>query len=262
MTLSPAYLLISHGSRDQRPQLAMEKLVELVHEKLETRKVTGKPPTSYSHDSDQIPNLVDHPLVGTAVLEHAYAPLSQQIQQFSGKARAIGCNKIELLPIFLLPGVHVMEDIPQEVALAQASLGQAAEIRQLPHLGSHPGLTKMLVSQLVEMDADAKILLSHGTRRPGGNEPVEAVADYLGAMAAYLSVPPMLEEQVKVLAAAGHKQIVILPYFFFCGSITDAIAQLVADLQLQFPKLELKLGQPIGASTQLADLIVDLVEQI
>ncbi|NES25345.1 MAG: hypothetical protein F6K41_42225, partial [Symploca sp. SIO3E6] len=31
---STAYLLISHGSRDPRPQLAMAKLAELVHDEL------------------------------------------------------------------------------------------------------------------------------------------------------------------------------------------------------------------------------------
>jgi sirohydrochlorin ferrochelatase len=52
-----------------------------------------------------------------------------------------------------------------------------------------------------------------------------------------------------------------LPYFLFAGGITDAIAQSVSGLQAQFPRLQLKLAEPIGASAQLADLIVDLIEQ-
>jgi sirohydrochlorin ferrochelatase len=116
----------------------------------------------------------------------------------------------------------------------------------------------MLASQGATVDADAKILLSHGTRRPGGNESVEAVAEHLGAVAAYWSVSPTLEEQFLDLASAGHKQIAILPYFLFSGGITDALAQSVSTLQERFPKLKLSLCDPIGVSSQLADLIVDL----
>lgn len=274
LPLSSAYLLISHGSRDPRPHLAMEKLAELVGARLGTRRVSwgvGEHSlysyTSKSIDANSaaVPAVVTSntgfPLVGTAILELAEVPLHQQIRQFASLALAAGYNQLQLLPVFLLPGVHVSEDIPAEVALVQQSLERAIGLKLLPHLGTHPGLRIILASQLAKVEADAKILLSHGTRRVGGNQPVEAIADDLGAVVAYFSVSPSLEEQVKVLAAAGYIQIVILPYFFFSGGITDAIAQMVAQIQLQSPKLRLRLGEPIGASTQLADLIVDLIEQ-
>jgi sirohydrochlorin ferrochelatase len=61
--------------------------------------------------------------------------------------------------------------------------------------------------------------------------------------------------------ATGHKQIGILPYFLFPGGITDAIAQRVDSLQTEFPKVRLSMGEPIGVSSKLANLIVDLIEQ-
>jgi sirohydrochlorin ferrochelatase len=200
-------------------------------------------------------------LVGTATLELAEVPLHEQIRQFASVALGAGCTQVQLLPLFLLPGVHVMEDIPAEVALAKASLGQALAINQRSHLGAHPGLARLLANQLATIDADAKILLSHGTRRTGGNELVESIADELGAMVAYWSMTPTLEEQIKVLADAGHKHMAILPYFLFSGGITDAIAQLVSRLQDQFSELDLRLCNPIGVSSELADLIVDLIEK-
>ncbi|MBD0347074.1 MAG: sirohydrochlorin chelatase, partial [Coleofasciculus sp. Co-bin14] len=202
-----------------------------------------------------------YPLVGTAVLELAPLPLHEQIQQFASQALSVGCNQVQLLPLFLLPGGHVMEDIPTEVALAQERLGESVGFNQRPYLGTHSGLARMLASQVATLDTDAKILLSHGSRRAGSNEAVEAVADPLGAIVAYWSVQPSLEEQVKVLADAGHKQITILPYFLFSGGITDAIAQMVSGLQEQFPQLQLTLAQPLGASPELADLIIDLIEK-
>ncbi|NET08211.1 MAG: sirohydrochlorin chelatase [Merismopedia sp. SIO2A8] len=274
--MSSAYLLISHGSRDQRPHLAMEKLAELVGAKLATRRIywgvgrvgeydlyrsTSKSVNANTTAPAVVTSSSGFPLVGTAILELAEVPLHEQIRQFASLALAAGYNQLQLLPVFLLPGVHVSEDIPAEVALAQQSLGGAIKLKLLPYLGTHPGLRIIMASQLVGIEVDAKILLSHGTRRVNGNQPVEAMADYLGAVAAYFSVSPSLEEQVQVLATAGYRQIMILPYFFFCGGITDAIAQMVAQIQLHSPKLSLRLGEPIGASDPLADLIVDLVKQ-
>ncbi len=257
----------------------MEKLAELVGAKLREQGATWRqtidaialsaqanrflqlPEADRTIGRATVASSSPYPLVGTATLELASLPLHEQIQQFASESLLAGCNQVQLLPIFLLPGVHVKEDIPQEVALASASLGEAVVMNQRPHLGAHPGLARMLASQQATIDADAKILLSHGTRRAGGNEAVEAVADQLGAVAAYWSVKPTLEEQIKVLADAGHKRIAILPYFLFAGGITDAIAQSVSGLQAQFPRLQLKLAEPIGASAQLANLIVDLIEQ-
>ncbi|HEY9608234.1 sirohydrochlorin chelatase [Allocoleopsis sp.] len=298
MSFSSAYLLISHGSRDPRPQQAMEELAERVATQLGHRewrpggqggsKYTRPLISPISHLQPPKPSqelllrtrdwsfqveakLVTaratmvsrtyYPLVGTATLELAEAPLHEQIRQFASAALAEGCNHLQLLPLFLLPGVHVREDIPTEVALAQQYLGKAVILNLRPHVGTHPGLGKLLASQWALVDVDAKILLSHGSRRIGGNEPVEVVAQQLGAVAAYWSVQPTLEEQVKVLVAAGHKRIGILPYFLFPGGITDAIAQRVGSLQAEFPKVRLNLGEPIGVSSELANLIVDLVEQ-
>lgn len=276
--MSSAYLLISHGSRDPRPQRAMETLANLVRTQLGERDADWRlnadrasllqatsdweaPQTEGKTAPAQVLSCDRNPLVGTATLELAPIPLHEQIRQFASRVREAGCNQLQLLPIFLLPGVHVRDDIPLEVALANQSLGQAVVLNHRPYLGSHPGLARMLASQLATVDADAKILLSHGTRRPGGNESVEAVARQLGAGVAYWSMQPTLEEQITTLSVAGYKQIAILPYFLFSGGITDAIAQTVSSLQAQFPTVELKLAEAIGASTQLADLIVDLIEQ-
>lgn len=298
LPLSSAYLLISHGSRDPRPHQAMERLAARVRSQLERRgweqgeindrcslnssisqplvsnqELLSSNGAGYfqanrvlqrSQAKPATPTLVSpkchYPLVGTATLELADTALHEQIQQFASKVIAGGCNPIQLLPLFLLPGVHVREDIPAEVALAQQDLGEAVVLNLRPHVGAHPGLGRLLASQWSGVDTDAKILLSHGSRRVGGNQPVEAVAQELGAVAAYWSVQPMLEEQIQVLVARGHKRIEILPYFLFAGGITDAIAQKLDILQTEFPSVKLTLREPIGTSDILANLIVDLIE--
>jgi len=192
--------------------------------------------------------------IGTATLELADLPLHQQILQFAARA---GCRTVKIVPLFLLPGVHVMQDIPAEIALAQQANDRLA-IEQCPYLGSHPRLRQLLSADPIAAEAP-RILLSHGSRRAGGNAPVETIAAEIGAAPAYWSVSPSLETQVTALVKLGCPQIVILPYFLFAGGITDAIAETVSDLARQFPYVRLHLAEPLGASAAMADLIVDLI---
>ncbi|AFZ57380.1 sirohydrochlorin chelatase [Anabaena cylindrica FACHB-243] len=234
-----AYLLLSHGSRDPRPEIAMRQLAKLISQKL----ANGEN------------------LVGIATLELNIQPLHQQIQDFAKTALALGCKCLKIVPLFLVPGVHVMTDIPAEVALAQKALGQDIIIDLKPYLGNHPDLEKLFTQTMATIKVEAAILLAHGSRRSGSQQPVETIAMNLGAVAAYWAVAPSLELRVKELVAAGHKQIAILPYFLFTGGITDAIALAVEELKLQFPRVAFKLAQPLGVSTELADLIWDLATE-
>lgn len=258
-----AYLLVSHGSRDPRPQFAMNHLAALI-----------------SQFPPHLPRQV-----GTAYLELSSVPLHEQIKEFGV---ASGYNHLQVVPLFLLPGVHVMQDIPMEVMIAQQALGRELKINLRPHLGTHSGLSSLLITQQAatesnrssadlskgnlrkleaaclqtsESKIDAWILLAHGSRRGGSKQPVEAMATQLRAVSAYWAVPPKLELRVQELVSAGHKQIGILPYFLFAGGITDAIFQMVEELKLQFPTTNLLLAEPLGASAALADLIWDLTEK-
>ncbi len=249
-----AYLLVSHGSRDPRPEIAMRQLAGLVYNKL---------PKSYSPANSKN-------LVGIASLDMSPQPLQEQIKQFAKSTFACECvdaqglvlrYRLNILPLFLLPGVHVMTDIPAEVALAQKAIGQDVMIDLRPYLGSHPSLKELLAKSMAAIEADAWILLAHGSRRPGSQQPIELMAASLGAVAAYWAMPPNLESRVKELVIAGYRKIAILPYFLFAGGITDAIAASVEELKLQFPTVTFQLAQPLGASAELADLIWDLVDR-
>lgn len=252
-----AYLLVSHGSRDPRQEIAMQQLAKLVNNKLESnlqKSIIGgvvSPPTCE--------------LVGTAYLELKPEPLHEQIKSFSKTALASGYHHIKILPLFLLPGVHVMEDIPGEVALAQHAVGEDVIIELEPYLGSHPGVEQLLAKQIAESSKNCHnqgwILLTHGSRRPGSKKQVEAIAANLGVVVAYWSVAPSLESRVKELVSAGYEKITILPYFLFAGGITDAIARSSQELKLQFPAVRFQLAEPLGASAELADLIWDLINR-
>lgn len=286
MNCSSAYLLVSHGSRDPRPQQAIDGLIQLVVEQL--MSCHSQPISSSSISSSSTsPAIASEqrapygvvvkesevqalPPIGSAVLELAPLPLHQQIQQFAEAVIQQGYRRLEILPLFLLPGVHVMEDIPAEVAIAQTALnshglGASITLNICPYVGSHPQLKDLLLQSLQSVEAvgvssqTSKILLAHGSRREEGNQPVVALAAHLGARPAYWAVPPSLETQIATLVKQGSRQITVLPYFLFEGGITDAIAQEVERIAQQFPYVRIHLGNPIGTTPALAKLVMELM---
>jgi sirohydrochlorin cobaltochelatase len=242
--MSNACLLVSHGSHDPRPALAAAQLAE------------------------QVTQLSPHLWVKTAVLECSPLPLHQQIQDFAQAAIAQNCTHLYLLPLFLLPGVHVMEDIPAEVAIAQSRLGETLPLITLPYLGTNPHLYPLLkhsdppsgsTGQISTGQGETgRVLMSHGSRRDGGNAPVAAIAAQMGAVSAYWSVAPSLQTQVANLVGQGCQDIVILPYFLFEGGITDAIAQTVAQLAQEHPTTQFTMAETLSANPNLATHIVNL----
>ena len=251
--MSEAYLLVSHGSRDPRPEVAMKELARNLNDKLES-----------GLNSDAIggvrsPTKCDYQ-IGTAYLELHPQPLHEQIVDFSRKAIAKGCRSLKILPLFLLPGIHVTEDIPEEVNLAKKTLGDDISIHLQPYLGSHLGLQRLLANKINDISLDGRIIVAHGSRRVQANTSIETMAISLNAVAAYWAVAPSLKDIVAQLAADGKRKIAIIPYFLFAGGITDAIAESIQDLKLQFPGVSFELYEPLGANGELTNLIWDLMQ--
>ncbi|MEM6592907.1 MAG: sirohydrochlorin chelatase [Cyanobacteria bacterium P01_C01_bin.73] len=316
---STAYLLVSHGSRDPRPQAAMERLATFVKERfyqralekqylaeavqppieatgalwrspvlvtahygtetnaaeqpqkltrqtnpaLMTLQPTSTQPTRRSKKPSLEPPLTADLMVETACLELAQRPLSEQICEFARRACAQGVTTLKLVPLFLMRGVHVMEDLPAAVNQARERViqglgAQDIKLELCSHIGSHAELPALMTQRLSTLGAGTTLLVAHGSRRRGGNKPIAAIARQLNAEVAYWFVQPDLETQIIELMQQGHQRIAILPYFLFSGGITDALTQRMEELAERFPKVTFRLLPPIGASRDLADLVIDL----
>lgn len=252
---SSAYLLVYHGSRDPRPQQAVETLAHLFRQQINLHESLVSVHSSI-HNATALLNKPQYPLVEIASLELSPIPLHQSIIEFALQASAVGLNHLQIIPLFLLPGVHVREDIPREITLAKQEISETIQINLKPHLGASPELISLLRQELEKFPADYRILLSHGSRYLGSHQAVEAVSDKLDAIPAYWSVAPSLETQLQTLIDQGAKRIAILPYFLFTGGITEAIAQQVKQLQTTYPQIQLILSEPIGATETLARVIL------
>jgi sirohydrochlorin ferrochelatase len=203
----------------------------------------------------------DRVLVGTASLEAGLLPLHQQIYEFGRRVRAAGMSQLKLVPLFLMQGVHVMEDIPAEVQLARQLLSNALVVTHCPHLGGHPDLATLLAGKLATWPTAGQLLVAHGSRRPKGNRQIETLARSLAVEVAYWSTPPDLETQLINLMQQGYQQLTILPYFLFSGGITDAITQLTEEMAERFPRVSFRLLPPLGATAELAQLVAALCRQ-
>ncbi|MEO1353694.1 MAG: CbiX/SirB N-terminal domain-containing protein [Cyanobacteria bacterium J06635_15] len=322
MASTTAYLLVSHGSRDPRPQAAMDRLAQLVRECLQYQTLEKQylaapakpmavqsiqpltsPPIAWPSagiapltSRQRLKSSPDQPLgrqresrsaiaqldiarqqvgwqslsggesplpswtpiVGTACLELGNRPLNEQICDFGQRAKAAGASLVKLIPMFLMQGVHVMDDLPQALDQALYRLQSAIEVELCPHVGSHPALSQMLADRLAAVKSGASLLVAHGSRRSSGNKAIAAIARQINATTAYWSVPPDVESQAIDLMQQGHQRIAILPYFLFTGGITDAITQRTEELAERFPKIGFRLLPPIGATRDLAKLVLEL----
>ncbi len=271
-----AYLLVSHGSRDPRPGQGMERLALFVRSQEvglgnpspnqrprpaldQLSPSQGTLPAEFHRGRSQgtLPAGLSEPLVGTACLEAEALPLHRQIVDFSRRAQAAGVQRVKIIPLFLLAGVHVMDDIPAEIDLARQALGGMC-LEVAPHLGSHPELRELLHAKLSATSSEAFILLAHGSRRPRGTDAIATLARSLGGSAAFWAVPPSLEAQVIHHIQSGAQRLSILPYFLFAGTITDAVTHLTEELAERFSSVNFHLLPPLGPSPDLARLVVDL----
>jgi sirohydrochlorin cobaltochelatase len=240
-----AYFLVTHGSKNPHSWTALQTLI------------------AHTNDLTEV-------CVGGGCLEGQATALSQQLQQFCetfSKQSDLKHIKIAVIPLFLLPGVHAREDIPNEIAIAQQKIIDSSDcqitLEITPRLGAHPQIPALLQSQLAlvkhpnraNKQNSGLILLSHGSRLTGTSETIEALADRLGAIAAYWSVPPSLDAQIEQLIAQGKERIIIMPYFLSSGGIMEAIAQQVS---LYGDHIQIDIAPTPFSPIQIACLALDL----
>lgn len=225
MAKSPALYLVTHGSRNPAAAEFLRNLVSLVQAK------------SLS-------------LVGGGLLEGADLSLADQLIDFAKTAQEY--PKILILPIFLLAGVHVCQDLPEQVAIAQSNLGLELEIAD--YLGNYPQISPILQTQF-RSDGTARILLSHGSRRSESLVEIEKLAQACQALTAFWAIAPSLETQVDSLINQGYAKITVLPYFLAAGGIMAAIKAQNLPIQL----LDLPLT-PEAIATLVIDYAKALVK--
>ena len=250
-----------HGSRDYRTQAAANNLQQLLAAKFQSMNILtqqnylAKDLIIFEDKTAFDSKRYKTPLVEVAALELADLPLSESLINFAQKASLHGIKQIKVIPLFLVPGVHVTEDIPAEIALAAKQINSQVQIKLSLYLGKYSGIVPYLSRKFRELPGKTRILIAHGSRLSTGAKYCQSLASQLGADLAYWSTTPRFSDLIAAHIATGSKKMAILPYFLFPGRITEAIATEIAELQTQYPQVKLSLGQPLGATEAIAELI-------
>ena len=208
-----ALFLVTHGSSDRRSWIALQNLVTIARSQSD-RYISG------------------------GCLEGQELSLSQQLEKFATEVIKVGISEIVILPLFLLEGVHVSDDIPEQVAIAQSNLQTTFpdllpnkfRFRTMAHLGTAFQIPSLLLQHFAKyteqskLEKQGRILMAHGSRRAGANQVVEDLATQIQAIAAYWGVEPKIETQIENLISQGTNKVTVLPYFLTEGGITEAIS--------------------------------------
>jgi sirohydrochlorin cobaltochelatase len=230
-----AIFLVTHGSRDPRSWQSLQDIVTVARSQ-------------------------SHLRISGGCLEGQELALSQQLEAFASEVIQDGVSEIVILPLFLLEGVHVSEDIPAEIAIAQSKLQKKLKLRVTAHLGTNPQISSLLSQHFEQHETDgqssARIVMAHGSRRAGANQVVEDLANQSQAIAAYWGVEPKIETQIENLLSQGFSQINVLPYFLNEGGITEAIARKIEPYcdRAQIQQLPVPLS-----SEQIIDLALKFI---
>ncbi|QCS48775.1 sirohydrochlorin chelatase [Picosynechococcus sp. PCC 11901] len=204
----------------------------------------------------QVKAQVDHPVLG-AYLECSKVPLTTAIAQFL-RDHAPEPAEVQILPLFLLPGVHVREDLPEAIAQLQSQFPQV-KCQQLDYLGKDARLAPFLERQFAENSAAQRLLIAHGSRRTGANPEIEKLAQTLNASTAYWATEPSLDQKLAQLQETTATTIHLVPYFLFSGKIPKAIAAQMKTFAQANPTMTIQLGQPFGTDPQCAVAIANIL---
>jgi sirohydrochlorin ferrochelatase len=232
-----SYLLVVHGSRNPFYRQQLHQLQHLITEKLNNQGFFAP--------------------IATAYLELGDESLSVKIVNFAEEYAKKGYQTLKILPLFLLSGIHVLEDIPKEVEISRPFSPLKLEL--MSHLGQSKDLMTLLQHKYQQQPTTHRILLTHGTKILHGNQESEEIAQKLNAKTAYWSISPNLATVIDKLPNSPSDSIAILSYFLFSGKITDTIASQIELLQKD-TQSQLKFISPLGVTPGFIEVIVKLIK--
>ena len=113
----------------------------------------------------------------------------------------------------------------------------------------------------------ALLLVAHGSRRKQSNDEVVQLAERLKKTcsdqysiihAGFLELSDtLIPDGIKKCADDGASSIIVLPYFLNSGRhVVEDIPEIVEQTRPDFPGIDIKLAQHVGASEMMMDLLI------
>ncbi|ABM97214.1 sirohydrochlorin chelatase [Methylibium petroleiphilum] len=184
-------------------------------------------------------------------------------------------RRVIVVPLILNAAGHVNIEIPSHIARARQR-HPGVRFDYAPHLGVCEPVLAILKRQLrqcmqaLDMPDPAGtgiVLLGRGSSSREANGEMARMARWLFEEGEHELVDlaftgiawPRLERVVQRQAQLGMRQIVVLPYYLFTGTLIQRIGRQVEHLRSQYPQLRFALGSYFGFEPEIAQLLAERV---
>ncbi len=190
---------------------------------------------------------------------------------------ANGSDRVIIVPLILNAAGHVKMEIPHHIADGRKRHPNVAFI-YARHLGASERILEILKRNLgkamASMDMpdpqnSGVILLGRGSSDRVANGEVAKMARWLFEESDHPLVDiaftgityPRIESVVQRQIALGMKQLVILPYYLFTGTLIERIKRQVERLQTQYPQITIAMGRYFGFEDEIYTLLNERIAE-
>ncbi|GMA64668.1 sirohydrochlorin chelatase [Alicyclobacillus fastidiosus] len=233
--------------------------------------------TRRQHGVDEFVRFVDavKSLVSPSMLSsHAFLELqSPDIVQGIDSLVARGADHVVCIPLFLFCAGHMLEDIPRQLASAARAHPDVRMTLSEPY-GTDAALFKALVERIAALSVNlfapgtGILLLGRGNKEPQAQAVFGELGHELAThVRAQVSVGYLagtgrrLEDTLTQMAAEGFTTIVVAPYLWFSGWLTDTLPERIAKWQATTGRseIQIRISDHLGIHPDVVACVADRV---
>lgn len=181
-----------------------------------------------------------------------------------------GATEVFIQPYFLISGYYVRVGLPKLIAEARAAYPEVT-FHLAEAFDDHPALIELTHKRALEADpnADALLLMAHGSPHESANAPIFRVAEalktqYRQVRLGFMEInAPSIAEAAAALVSSGAKRIVATPYFLQLGGhVTEDLPEAVAEAQARHPDAHVTLSDYLSYDPLLLEVVETRLEAL
>lgn len=174
-----------------------------------------------------------------------------------------GATEIFVQPYFLISGYYVTNGVPKLINEAKQAYPHVT-FHLAKAFDDHPALLELTLKRIREADpdADAVLLMAHGSPHETANAPIGRVAEALRAHYPHVQLgfmevnTPTIADAAEALVAAGAKRVVAAPYFLQLGGhVAEDLPEAVGAARVSHPETVFTLADYLSYDPLLLDVV-------
>lgn len=243
--MTTGVLFIGHGTRRVHGTLEFKRFVEAVQTRISDRVALS----AYAFLELQEPNIV--------------TGIDDLVAQ--------GATAVFCVPLLLFSAGHMNVDIPAELARARDRHPNIT-MTLSSSFGEHPAFQEVTLERMgtaIEWPVDecGVLLLGRGNQEPSAQAVFYRIAADLEAQFASRKVVvgflagtgATMEEGLDKLTRFGYTSLIVSPFLWFSGWLTDTLPQRVAQWRVNHPEMEVRIAEHIGVHEAIVQVVAQRV---